>query len=72
MKVTWIQRAANHLTARYCVTFEDIGQSADEFEKRWRDQGETAEDAVDAFAEKYDLNAVDARSWRREWNSHGR
>lgn len=60
MKVAWIQRAANHLTVRYGVTFEDIGQSPGEFEKRWRDQGETAEGAVDAFAEKYDLDPVES------------
>jgi hypothetical protein len=62
MKATWIQRATNHLMARYCLTLEDVGQSPGEFERRWRDQGQTAEDAVDAFAEKYDLDPVDARS----------
>ena len=48
--------------ARYCLTLEDVGQSPGEFERRWRDQGQTAEDAVDAFAEKYDLDPVDPGS----------
>jgi hypothetical protein len=61
MKATWIKWAARHLMARYCLTFEDIGQSPCEFERRWRDQAATAEDAVDAFAEKYDLDPVEAR-----------
>lgn len=61
MKATWIKCAARHLMARYCLTFEDIGQSPREFEMRWRDQGATAEDAVDAFADKYDLDPVEAR-----------
>jgi len=54
----WIDIAARYLREVYCLTFEDVGISPKEFEKRWRDQGETVQEAVDAFAEKYDLDPV--------------
>ncbi len=54
----WIDIAARYLREVYCLTFEDVGVSPKEFEKRWRDQGETVQEAVDAFAQKYDLQPV--------------
>ncbi len=61
MQATWIERASKHLIARYCLTLDDVGLSPSEFESRWRDQGRRPEDAVDAFAEKYDLDPVETR-----------
>ena len=54
----WIDKAAGYLRDTYFLTLEDIGVSPLEFEVRWRDQGETVEDAIDAFAQKYDIHPV--------------
>jgi len=52
---TWLERADAYLYQQYEVTIEDAGYAADEFVARWMDQGRTPEEAIEAFAEKYDL-----------------
>lgn len=55
----WIERAAEHLYKRYRLTLEDVGESESDFYMRWHDQGESPEDAVDAFGAKYDLQGAE-------------
>ncbi len=57
----WMERAAHYLYKRYGLTLEDVGDRESEFYLRWHDQGDTPEKAIDAFAEKYDLQPLE--SW---------
>lgn len=55
----WTNRANDFLQRQYGVTIADAGYTAEEFVSRWMSQGETPEESITAFAEKYGLRSLE-------------